>query len=516
MKSYFIGIFICFNVFLSAQDIPNSLAQCFGMALRNNVDIEVQEPLVDIADEDITFAKSPFDDTLLTAGFSYDKAETLFLQEDLGNFNIGVTKRFLTGTAVNLRYDLEYRRSSDFDIFQDINSIDQALGLNGLLNDDDLNIQKLWTSALTLQVNQPLLRNFGVDVNETNINLARKQKKIADYEIERQVNDTLRDVEIAYWTWVSLLKVRGVLENSISRTQEYKEKFVEQRVGVEGVLPSDVDQSTIDIKRRRDFLIRTEKDIKVWEDRLRRLIYPFDAKTIDVFSQKLPAAGDAMGNFQVGGLSTQGIPEFEYDVALKYRPELKQVEEQVSGLNLVIDERKNFLLPRLDVTAGVSFAGEEEGTNTSLRRTFKGESYQWQVGVVFEYPIGNTGAQSQLDKAKNEKKRAKAQLNQAQYDVCLEIRLSHHSVVEALEKYKNLSEILEKANTRLESLERRNNNPLPGDFNLIFFLQDSEFQATQALTDLYQAILEYKIAYSSLKRAQAKYIQNVYMKYKKN
>ena len=121
---------------------------------------------------------------------------------------------------------------------------------------------------------------------------------------------------------------------------------------------------------------------------------------------------------------------------------------------------------------------------------------------------------SDYKKALLQKQQSQAQKKQVEYDICLEVKLSRHAVEEAVRKYQNTTSILQKAQERLLGVERRYQQPLPYDFNLIFFVQDAEVQRTEAQVNQYQAILQYKIAMAQLKHAQAKYLQTIYKKYR--
>lgn len=501
MKALSIFLFVIFCTFVTAQEMPASLEKCFQWALQHNVDIEVTRYGQQIASQDISLAESEFNDIFLNAGASYSRLDTRLTQTDDANFNVSLAKRFLPGTEVAVSYSVDYVRSSDFEIFE-------IVGL--ILGDDDLIIDKLNTSALTFQVTQPLLKNFGIDQNSALINIAKKQKEIAKAEVDRQINDTLAQVEVAYWTWISLLKIKTVLGLSITEAEKYKRDYVEPKAGLaEGVLPSDVDQATIDIEKRKDLLISIEKKTKDWEDKLKRLIFPFDKKK-ETLSKKLPIWEDGLASFVITNTT---LPDLEYETALKYRPELKQLEGKVESFDLLTRQKKNQLLPEVNLIGRYSFLGQSQETNIAIANTFDGNHSQWKIGIEFEYALGNFGARSQYNKAKLQKKQAEVQKKQVEYDICLQVKLARNAVEEAVAKYKNTSSILKKAKERLIGVERRYQNPLPYDFNLIFFVQDAEVQRTEAQVSQYQAILQFKIAMAQLKNAQAKYVREIYKKY---
>lgn len=343
--------------------------------------------------------------------------------------------------------------------------------------------------------------------------MAKKQKEIAEAELNRQINDTLTEVEIAYWTWVSLLKSKKALQVSINEAERYQKDYVEPKAGLtEGVLPSDVDQAVIDVQKRIDELITLEKEIKVWEDKLKRLIFPPQQQDIWGIDQQLPAWPDALDGFVLTG-GEERIPDFNYEVALHNRPEIKQLQSQTEALDILVKQKENQLLPEVNLIGNYSFIGQSQVSNIAMANTIDGNHYRWQVGIEFEYALGNFGATSDLKKTQLQQKQSVSQKKQVEYDICLEVKLTRHAVEEAVRKYDNITNILNKSQERLIGVERRYQQPLPYDFNLIFFVQDAETQRTEAQINQYQAILQYKIAMAQFKHAQAQYLQTVYTKY---
>ncbi|BBM83781.1 TolC family protein [Candidatus Uabimicrobium amorphum] len=500
MKVLFLFLVATFT-FVAAQEVP-SLEKCFYWALQNNVDIEVTKFGPRIAEQDIGLATSPFHDIFIGAKASYTKLDSRLEQSEQANFSVNLAKRFLLGTEVAVDYRIDYLDTTDLEL---------AALIGAVIGDDDFIVDKISTSALTFQVTQPLLRNFGFDVNSAFIDIAKKQKEIANAEIERQINDTLTQVEIAYWTWISFLKIQKALQISIREGEKYKSKYVEPKAGLtEGVLPSDVDQARIDVQLRKDQLITVERQIKEWEDKLKRLIFPLDSKK-ESLSKTLPIWQDGLSGFT---LTNFQLPDFEYETALKNRPELKQIQGQAEAFHILSKQKQNQLLPEVNLVGRYTFIGQAQEENIAIANTIDGNHYQWHLGVEFEYTLGTLGVRSDYKKALLQKQQSQAQKKQIEYDICLEIKLSRHAVEEALRKYNNTTSLLQKAQERLIGVERRYQQPLPYDFNLIFFVQDAEVQRTEAQVNQYRAILQYKIAMAQLKRAQAKYLQTIYKKYR--
>jgi outer membrane protein TolC len=491
---------------LQAQEVL-SLEQCLRLGVQNNIDISVSRHLPDIAQADVMLAESPYD-LFVTGGYEYNKLDSRLLQEQTGIFSLGVSKRFITGTSLFLGYDLQYRRSSEFDDVREINAF-IAQNFDPTFYDRASDIKKLWTSGITLKASQPLLRNFGFGrPNEALIQAAQKQKEIAEYEIERQVNASLAQIEIAYWTWIFTIKSKEQLARSVAKAKKYKE-FVEPQSGrVGGVLPSDINDANVNIYNREDRVIAIEKEWRLAQDRLKRQVFAFNAQNplqMDWDKEIVPAEA-AKTEFEKIANVTANMSD-----AIKQRPEIRQLEAKKQSFALLVERSENQLLPAVDVNGGVTFLGEEQGgPGPAFSKNFNGDHYRWSVGVSVEIPLGNLAAKSERQRAQSQLAQTESELHKAQYDIMLEVREALHEVTAAQAKYAKSQATLDESEKSLASLERRYEKPLAGDLNFIFFLQDAEFKLTEAYLVQLQAMLDYKIAVVRLKLAESRYTQEYY------
>src|SRR2546421_1150556 len=177
-------------------------------AVANSLDVKVAgyQPAID--ETRVTEAEARFDPTFFT-NFSYavdrqlaPTPQNAFLQT--GNevvfrtydMQVGVRQDLESGGKVELRYEPRYtRRSPPFPI------------------------NPFWTSELTLQITQPLLRDFGADVNRARITINKNNQRISLLDFRDALEKNLADIEEAYWNLVEAeLDVR-IFEELLSRTQ---------------------------------------------------------------------------------------------------------------------------------------------------------------------------------------------------------------------------------------------------------------------------------------------------------
>ena len=507
MRVVLLVIFFGFFGTVKTQEIPQcpqislSLQKCFFLALHYNVDIAESKCLPKIAETEMLKTKSPYD-VYLRAGYHYGRVDSRLLQEKQGSFDLEVAKRFLTGTQVSLGYSLQYLRSSDLKYTRELNRFISS-SFDSQWFDEDTDLKKLWSSGIRLQVSQPLLRNFGIAANENLKNAAEKSQKMADYEVKRQINYILAQTEIAYWTWVFYEKNRKIWKRSIEQAKKYKEFLQKKIAKVDTGLPSDIHAINVNIYERECCLIEATKKAHIAKDRLRRLIFPFHPKQkgkLGWEKKVVPTEKAFQDFFQMEKI------QVSYTRAIKNRPEIYQVLMKKAQVGYLVKHYKNELLPTLNVIGDVTFLGEEKGTGKSFSKGFSGDHYRWRLGVEFEYPLGNIGAKSQLLKKKIEMEKIELELKKLKYQIYLQIQEALHELKAAKEKCKKMEWSVDEAKRRLKEIEKRFRNPLPGDFNLVFFLDDAESKRTKVYIQRIQALLEYKLARIKIKFIEARYL----------
>src|SRR3972149_3414952 len=77
-----------------------------------------------------------------------------------------------------------------------------------------------YTNDLTLTLTQPLLKNFGVDVNRTAIKIAQNDREISGDRLRQRVMDVITQVQTAYWELVFPLEDLKVAQRSLGLAKE--------------------------------------------------------------------------------------------------------------------------------------------------------------------------------------------------------------------------------------------------------------------------------------------------------
>jgi outer membrane protein TolC len=260
------------------------------------------------------------------------------------------------------------------------------------------------SSALSFDLNQPLLRGLRIDVNRAQFAISKKNQQITDIQLRQQVVATSRAVRLAYWTLVGARYSLGVAQASLDISRQTL-RDNRTRVEVGTMAPIDVVQAEAEVARNEEAAIVAAAQIDQAEDALRQLLY--DPKDPDFWTADLELA-DAP---QLP--STQADVDVEGAVknALEKRTDLLQLRKQLEVSQINIDLARDQSRPQvnavvnygLNALGGVQrvrdpndpFGGEvintvERRFGSVLGDLFGLDFPTWSVGLQVVYPLGNS------------------------------------------------------------------------------------------------------------------------------
>src|SRR5437867_4039636 len=209
-------------------------------------------------------------------------------------------------------------------------------------------INPYYSSNLSLQISQPLLRNRSIDINRRLIRVQRKVLEQTDSDFRQRTIQIIAQVQAAYWNLVFALRnQQNQLESlNLARTNL---RNIEMQIGAGAKAPLDRAQVQTDIATRESNLFVATQNVSVAENTLKQLmlrdpsapewtaqITPIDEPSIDLSPVNLVAA---------------------LDEAHKSRPELRRLNLQKDINTIDIQYFKNQTLPQVDVQSTVATTG---------------------------------------------------------------------------------------------------------------------------------------------------------------
>ena len=120
-------------------------------------------------------------------------------------------------------------------------------------------------------------RNFGLDINKSNIYIAKNNLDISDFDFKNKVIEVIADTENVYWDLVFSREDLKVQQKSVERAQDL-ERRVKAQVEVGTLAPLEILQAKSEVASREEAVIQAHKLIQDNQDILKNILnIPFDS-----------------------------------------------------------------------------------------------------------------------------------------------------------------------------------------------------------------------------------------------
>ena len=470
-----------------SRDLPRSLSlpDAVMQALQSNLDITVSRQFKEARLSDIAFEQAKFDPSVSLAG-RYDRhatplnrplfgvtsatlTEPRLLDQNQTILGLGLTKKLETGTNLDLKF------AGDRTFVGSPNSF--------LFN-------SAYTSELRLNITQPLLRDFGIDVNKTLIHIAQKNALVESHVFFDKVLTVIATVEQTYWELVFANENLKVVEDLLRAA---KELVVSNRARAKAGHIADVEvlHAEAGVASRTEQILVAQKAIRDQEDQLLNLLNPGeDVLLKDV--RLVPT--DQLVQFR------EPISlERAKDTALERRPEVLQAQKNVEIGDLNSNYSKNQLLPNLSVQAILGTSGLGEGFSDTARRSYGGDYYNYGAGLVLSYPLGNQAATSVYNRRQLEMRAAEATLQSVRNKVIVGVKEAVRRVQTDFQRIETTQSARILAEKQLWAEQERYKAGLSTTILLLIFQRDLAVARAGEL----RAVVDYNKAISNLARQLA-------------
>jgi HAE1 family hydrophobic/amphiphilic exporter-1 len=354
---------------------------------------------------------------------------------------------------------------------------------NDLTNDDrfeDAGVKDVYGSSLGFSVNQPLLRNFGIDVNRRGIYIARNNLDISGEQFRNQLMLTVLGVEQAYWDLIYARQELEVQRASLVLGRD-QARITQIRIDVGASAPLDILQPQVAIATREETVILAEAAIRDAEDRLRSLI------NMDPSEWDRPIVPTETIDYQPVQLDLENA----VSRALEQRPEVKQIDLLRQNNRAQYVWARNQVLPRLDFNLNYGLTGQvageqilrdpvtgqpigtaSSGISDSLQQVFGLDFPGWTVGLEFGLPIQNIGARAEARRAELDLDRAGTEIEFVRQNVVLEVRAAARDIDTAVRSISATRVARDAAQRNLEAERKRFENGMTTNFNVLLIQQD--------------------------------------------
>ena len=460
-----------------------SLKDAIIRTLSNNVSIAVESFNSKVKKETIIDSLSEFDATLgleLSTARKTQQLASAFsspnrMENDNDNWDLSLSQKLVTGA--NYQFDFTNNRNKT-------NSA--TAGLN-----------PSYSSEFQLSLTQPLLKNFGIDLNKRNIHIAKNEVDISDHEFKTKVIETVSEVENIYWDFVFTLGDLEVKQKSLERAKDLQRR-VKAQVLVGIMAPIETLQAESEVASREEFLLSAQDSIDDNQDKLKNIL------NIDFSSP------EGLSPIYPSNQANVLIVDFDFNeivkMALSNRPDYLAKKKDLENKNILVKYQENQIYPSVDLVGSLGINGLSGEATTITSGTFQGTSayggsygnsltdalstnyYDWEFGVKFSYPLGNRSAKSKLFASRLEKAQLILGIKDLEKKIILEVRESARQLKTDSKRIKAATVAKKLAEEKLKAEEKKFEVGLSTSFNVLKFQEDlAEAQSNEIKT-----IIDYK------------------------
>lgn len=461
----------------AGETINLSLQETVQLTLENVLDLEVAAYALEESKFGILAARGAFDpgvevdlgvtDTKTITTDSLQSPET-----KTGYGNVFLTGLLPYGTT----YSLGWQNTRVDSPIPGIASIPGFVYLN-----------PTYSSNLALKVTQPLLRNFGRDVNERLIVQARVGRDTNAYAFVIAVQTAIQAADSAYWDLVYSVENLKAKQEALKIAQDLN-RTTKIKIDVGAAAPIDIVQTEVTIAQREQDIITAEGLIGDAQDRLRRLL---NVQSLPDWNRPIVPTDRPTGAALEKPYRADVSEGFE--TALRTRPEIKQALLNIESKKITYVYQKNQLRPRLDLSGGYGYSGlgyQTPGTNYSdaVSQIGRGDYPAWNVGLVLGVPIGNRAAKGNLAAASTDLELARANFAIAKANLNVQVRAAGRAVDVGYRSLLAATKARELGERNLDAEKKKYENGMSTTFQVASVAND----LTTAVTAQLQAIAAYQ------------------------
>ena len=464
-----------------SETLPLSLMESIALALERNFDIIIEGFNPKIRAADVINEQAEFDPTTL-AGFSYsggreqlDDTPSQWPPDRTAKVRtstplVGIEQRLLPGTRLGLQVSQQH-----------INSNQTGSNSRFVEPSDELR------ASLTLV--QPVLRNFGFDVNRSRIRIAETNQEISESSLQDRVIRVVTLVQELYWELVFRIQELEVRRLSLKLAQDLlAQTRVQVAVGTQPQL--SILEGEAGVAAREEAVIVGENNVRNVQDRLKELLSFYEDRqrsAVEIVPTDAPP-------FTIEAIELEKALE----AAFEHRPDYRQARLEIESRTLNERFSRNQLLPALDLEGRVGLNGLDDNFGDTLNNFISTNWVQYRVGFTIRYPIGNQAAKSRFTRARLEVEQAKTVLERTEQRILVEVRESVRNVETNIKRVSVTRGARELAQKKLEAEEKKLAVGLSSVREVLRFQDDLSSEQSREI----RALTDYNISLANLDRAK--------------
>ena len=289
-------------------------------------------------------------------------------------------------------------------------------GFNNIFNSTNSisPLRNYWQSNLEITLTQPLLKNFGRENTDVEINVSRLSKFASIEHFNFRLLNTVAQVRNEYFKLYSLREQLQVVKTSLELARKILSDTKAQVAA--GVLPAmEIINAEFGVYSREKDLIDAERAVSDEVDVL-RLLLQIEGKG-DILTVDMPRHDP----FQVN----------EDDMLKRAmgRPDIREQKRNLEISELRTRVFNNRIKPDLSLSASGSLAGLDHNYPRDLERLSSSDNPGWSIGLTFSYPIGNNAAENDYRKSRLKTEQTSVQIRSLEESATNDVKSAIRNIV---------------------------------------------------------------------------------------
>jgi outer membrane protein len=352
-----------------------------------------------------------------------------------------------------------------------------------------------WDSELKLQLTQPLLREFGYEVNWARITVARNDQRVSLLDYRKALEDNTEEIEKDYWQLYEAQRELHISEDVLQHARELADVLWNQFTFGGKATILELSQAASSVSNREATLLRARARVADISDDLKRRMSDPEfaiAGPLEIRPADVPI--DTPIKFDV---------QDQIETAFANRLELGQQQIRINSADVARQVAINGLFPKLDFVGQVTIQGLQGNFDQAINDQWGGGHLVYSLGLQLEIPLGNREATAILRRSELQRQQAVLAYRQLQDKVsqdvvsaCREVTVAFEAIRTSRTARMELEDVLNALNRRQASGQQEID---PNFVNLKLQTQEQlgDAQRTEA-----NEMANYNIALSSLERAK--------------
>ncbi len=276
-----------------------------------------------------------------------------------------------------------------------------------------------WQTIGTIDLSQPLLRNFGETVTLAKVHLSEITHGQSKEDLRNTLNSVVNSTEKAYLNLALQWKVLQVKSWLLEQGERVVEVLDIRRTYDTG--EADYAQAVATVQQRNAEVISQQSMVLKASDTVKHLInteaYPLEDEDV------VQPTGQIEAN-PINISFRQAIV-----TSLEFRPDLRKLALAINAESINVQVADNARLPQLDMQAQMSFYGLGETAGDGYKEVFDTDYINYLVGLTFQVPLGNRAAEAKHTSARLQKMSAVTTYKQGIQQATIEVKTALRDIV---------------------------------------------------------------------------------------